>query len=871
MIPLQLSLSGFLSYRDRADLDFTGFELACIAGANGAGKSSLLDAITWALFGQARKKDDSLVNAQSAAAEVSLTFAYEGNIYRVQRTLPRGKTTQLELLIFQPDSSASNSAATGEKLLRWPQPGNWKPLTGSTLRETQARIESTLRMNYETFANASFFLQGKADQFTQQRPGDRKRILGSILGLEIWESYQRLAADRRKAIEAEIASLDGRLEEIDAELEEETTRKARLKELRSELDRLSASRLAQEAVLEQVRKTAAQLEEQHKLVDALAKQLDGYNRQIAESQMRLAERRQEQAQFQDTLGRAEEIKAAYQAWQQARHDVEYWDEIAVRFRDGEKRRQAPLDEINAARARLEQEQKSLLEQETSLETLLLASETIRLDMETAQSALKQATEERSLADELKLEREAAVQRQAEARAENPRLKTQMDELKERIHKIADIDGALCPLCGQPLNPTDRQRLIQELEIQGKEMGDRYRANQSLLRDVEQLTGDLAARIMALSRADAELLKHSQRITHLTTRLEQINQSQSAWRRDGAPRLAEITGMLEKGTYAAEARIILAEIDVELKAIGYDAAAHDRARRAETEGRPADMALRSLEKAEATLAPLEREISEIESQLARLQVEAASHQETTEKARHALEEALAKAPDRNAIERELIAIKEMENRLRLEVGAAQQKVDVLGDLRQRRKNWEAQREERARLVAQLKLLERAFGKDGVPALLIEQALPEIEAKANEILDRLSSGNMSVRFITQAAYKDRRRDDLRETLDIQISDGAGMRDYEMFSGGEAFRVNFAIRLALSEVLAQRAGARLQTLVIDEGFGSQDALGRQRLVEAINLVRQDFAKILVITHIDELKDAFPNRIEVEKSERGSSIQVT
>jgi exonuclease SbcC len=94
--------------------------------------------------------------------------------------------------------------------------------------------------------------------------------------------------------------------------------------------------------------------------------------------------------------------------------------------------------------------------------------------------------------------------------------------------------------------------------------------------------------------------------------------------------------------------------------------------------------------------------------------------------------------------------------------------------------------------------------------------------------------------------------------------------MYSGGEAFRVNFAIRLALSEILAQRKGARLQTLVIDEGFGSQDVQGRQRLIEAINLVKNDFAKILVITHLDELRDAFPNRIEVEKSERGSTLRV-
>ena len=84
------------------------------------------------------------------------------------------------------------------------------------------------------------------------------------------------------------------------------------------------------------------------------------------------------------------------------------------------------------------------------------------------------------------------------------------------------------------------------------------------------------------------------------------------------------------------------------------------------------------------------------------------------------------------------------------------------------------------------------------------------------------------------------------------------------------NFAIRLALSEELANRKGARLQMLVIDEGFGSQDALGRQRLIEAINTVREDFAKVLVITHQDELKDAFPTRIEVEKTERGSTIQV-
>ena len=71
-------------------------------------------------------------------------------------------------------------------------------------------------------------------------------------------------------------------------------------------------------------------------------------------------------------------------------------------------------------------------------------------------------------------------------------------------------------------------------------------------------------------------------------------------------------------------------------------------------------------------------------------------------------------------------------------------------------------------------------------------------------------------------------------------------------------------------QRAGARLQMLVIDEGFGSRDEIGRQTLVEAVNRVQGDFACILVITHIDALKDVFPTRIEIAKTPQGSVAQV-
>ena len=118
---------------------------------------------------------------------------------------------------------------------------------------------------------------------------------------------------------------------------------------------------------------------------------------------------------------------------------------------------------------------------------------------------------------------------------------------------------------------------------------------------------------------------------------------------------------------------------------------------------------------------------------------------------------------------------------------------------------------------------------------------------------------------------KKGDVIETLDINISDELGTRNYELFSGGEAFRINFAIRIALSKLLARRAGAPLPTLVVDEGFGTQDSVGIEKLKEALNSIQDDFDKILVITHIEELRDAFPTRIDVVKTARGSTLSIS
>lgn len=124
--------------------------------------------------------------------------------------------------------------------------------------------------------------------------------------------------------------------------------------------------------------------------------------------------------------------------------------------------------------------------------------------------------------------------------------------------------------------------------------------------------------------------------------------------------------------------------------------------------------------------------------------------------------------------------------------------------------------------------------------------------------------------QKILKDLKKGGSKETLDIKIADSFGIRDYEMFSGGEAFRIDFALRIGISKLLARRSGTTLQTIFIDEGFGSQDEEGLGLIMDNIYKIQEDFAKIIVVSHLPEMKEQFPVQFMVEKKRSGSTISI-
>ena len=850
MIPITLKISGFLSYRDPVELNFESFDLACISGHNGAGKSSILDAITWSLFGQARKKDDSLVNMQSKAAEVIYIFRYENNTYRIQRTMPRGKKKNLEFQIYD------------EEL--------WRPLTEATMRATQARIEQTLRLDYDTFINAAFFLQGKADQFTQQTASKRKETLSSILGLEIWDEYKARAGEKRRETEKELDIADGRIAEIDEELGEESIRKEKLARLENELEILLDSRKKQDALLKQIRRLSASLAEQRKLTNALADALSRSQKTHADLKSRRDERTKKRDTYANLLDRAKEIDENYSVWKESRTTLARWEKISAQFHEQEAKRQLFLQEIGVEEARLEQKLEGL-------EKRKVESGKWKMEIGELEEKIDVAKKELEEVEKKILERDAFQKEQAEARGkyaalkvENKQYKKEMDALKKRIEEFAKIESAECPLCGLELSKEHHAATLTKMEKEGKAKGDQYRANTTEMNAIYEDVQNYAIRNTQYENVEKERLSISKKLTQLEAKFTALSESVEKWEKEGEKAYLEVKKTLKEGNFSLEAREKLAELDEELKKLGYDAKSHDEARQEEKNLSEVEEEHKALENARSALEPLEEEIANLDEQITKAEKEINEQKAKYDEASKTLKDTESQAPDEGAAYADLLKMQEKENQARDEVGAARQNVEVLARLRIRKSAYESERESHALEISRYKKLERAFGKNGVPALLIEQALPEIEEKANALLDRLSNGQMSIRFVTQAEYKDAKREDMKETLDIQIRDSAGVRDYEMYSGGEAFRVNFAIRIALSQTLSGRKGARLQTLIIDEGFGSQDALGRQRLIEAINQVRGDFAKILVITHLESLRDAFPSQILVEKGERGSEIRV-
>ena len=506
-------------------------------------------------------------------------------------------------------------------------------------------------------------------------------------------------------------------------------------------------------------------------------------------------------------------------------DEPHWNLVLQKH---EQQRQEVLDQIWVIR-----EQLAVSEREIQV----LRREYAELDTQLAQ--LGSTLERRGQLQE-QLQTTADVQKSLE------QLTAEASQLEQQLHDrdyATDVQEELTLLDRslQQLNYDEKDHALARGSV------DRWRWAEIKLADIKQA-----------QRRQAQITARQPELIHQVTQLEQqIEQLQ------------------------ADTAAGLVQSDRQIAEIGYNLAQHNNLRVALRQAQPWQLRFQELRQAQQQFPHVQQRLQDLaqtlQARLHELQTVSLHTQELVSY----LEQTSDLTEQIQAIEQEL-----QRQRQQLD-----QQLARLGRLQQQQQQQDALRIQDGELRTQLTLarqqsrvyqeLALAFGKNGIQALLIENVLPQLEATTNQILSRLSANQLHVQFVTQRSARSAKSSSRSargitqnpksiETLDILIADAHGTRPYETYSGGEAFRVNFAIRLALARLLSHRSGTALQMLIVDEGFGTQDQEGCDRLIAAINAIAPDFSCILTVTHMPYFREAFQARIEVTKTSEGSQIML-
>ena len=855
MIPIKLALRNFMPYRDNVPpLYFEGIHTACISGDNGNGKSALIDAMTWALWGKARaKSDDDLVHSGQSEMEVEFDFTVGQHQYRIirKRSKPkRRRGSGQTILEFQ--------VASGD---------GFKTITGDSVAQTQQKIIDTLHMDYDTFINSAFLRQGHADEFTIKRPVERKQVLADILGLSFYDELETQAKELAKQQETETAQIESTIQDISDELAQKPAYEAEFAQAQNELSRLEKIISEQESRLKSRRQEKESLENKRLQLTELEEHIRNTERDIERWDDQAKQHQYRLKEYEVLIAQRAGIEEGYARFAEAK---KLNDELDQKFRQSVnlEKQKAQLDSrIKEAGQSLTTEHTVTQNKITELEAIAQKLPQLKKELQETQAQLHQLAEEE---EALRQKRQVSQELRTKVNyleSNKNRLEQEIKEVEEKLSLLLTQSGAKCPLCETELGMEGMKLIETKYEADKQHKSDSLKSSEAELTQAKiglvSLEKEISQLETRLSQDRAPVQSKASILSQQLTEAKEAGSKLSEVRK----RLAEIEQRLARKDFAIPEQEALKELEDELAKLDYEPQQHEQVRQQLTGLQQHEASKRKLEEADRLINQEREFISRA--------------REAMQELRHSLEvnnqKGQALAIELNLLPQLTNDLAQAETEHQALVTQQKQAQEIMGNVKaklERCAELEVKKKEKERFISQTSReakiysdLAQAFGKKGIQALLIETALPEIEVEANKLLGRMTDNRMHVKIETQRETK---KGDVIETLDINISDELGTRNYEMFSGGEAFRINFAIRIALSKLLARRAGAPLPTLIIDEGFGTQDSSGIEKLKEAINSIQDDFDKILVITHVEELRDAFPTRIDVTKTAEGSIISM-
>lgn len=852
MRPLRLEVKGFTAFRDPVEIDFTPLDVFAIAGPTGSGKSSLLDAMTYALYGRVERVGDrvsQLISQGQPRMAVTLEFEVGRHRYRVTRSTPARGSTKIQL----------ERQVEGQ----WRQAGEGS----DRVRDADQLIARAIGLTYDGFTRSVLLPQGRFAEFLAGEAKTRREILVELLGLTLFRRMAERAGAMARDASVRARTMTDVLEREYADATPKALKEARAAvraaDRREELLGLAAERVVQ--ILSRVEESRRAVQDLRACLDdaagardvagQAARDLAGLSGLLLEATA-AAERRTDEATAADRAAdaassalrdgvasgspeelaavqaqahalaevvraraaRAALLEASTQAAGALAAAVGSADEAVARRYDVLAKRESTL---SAADAALEEARHADLVAAVSLglevgdpcpvcglplekpPTRVSASSTARaLERATTAQARARGAVEEARGDLARAERVVdASRRELEANAAvQARLGAEIDEFDD---SIAGHRAALGAVLGDPL-PPDPVSVLQ----------DRLAAVQQL----DRLERDAARAAAEASRALLMAAQERDRLLGLVAR--------------------------HRDRLAIDHRPLLARVGRAIGAAGWSVDPPDP---------PSGDGLEEVRRfADRVSAYLDQLVDELDARIEEhAGVEARMLREAVESVAGMIEPA-------GTIEAVAGAVDAACRRATADAATAAQRAGDLAERLKRKKMLAAESgklEGRTRLF---KALAQELRADRLIAFLEAEALQVLAAAASDRLAGLSQGR----------YRLACRDD--EFFVVDTWNGDEERSVRTLSGGETFLASLALALALADQVRSLSvvdRAALDSLFLDEGFGTLDQEALVVVVDAIEQLAGDGRLVGIITHVRELAEQFP-RLEVEKSQRGSRL---
>lgn len=860
-VPIEISVKNYRNYEEET-FNFEDISFCTINGQNGAGKSSLfMDAIIDCLYEEPREGEKTgwIRNDEKArSGAIMFSFRIGEETFRVTRTRTRSGKGTLNI----------SQLADGE----------WIDCSKEKYADTQQEILNIIGMDSLTFKSCALIMQDQYGLFLQAKPEERVEVLGTLLGLGVYQIMEKIASDEAKLLDAKTR---GMKQEVDIH----SSTISGFGDPRVELELCTAALNSSETKLKE--KTA---ERDNKKLTLMHQQeaIERRNKLLTEVEILQAKRTS-----------AEQSRAAQQSIIDTSSIIlESKPEIEAKVAEHNSlvERERVLSKESALYSSKSTEAADYRKQEAS-EQASIERMTADLTQKQAELDSLQPTEQDEVVRKKAAEYEQQKKKQSELYAIDVQYRSllqqkqsaeyaiQMCDSKyfglfqglkreeEALKKKAEIlDNVECidiknAKCGFLLDAINAKKQLAEFPSRYQNIRDEEKAERIPLQDS---LVEICKKIEAVTydeNALSELTKTLEQLKPYAAKLEELNQRES--------KIALIKAQIDNlQSSIGEAQKRLAT--VKLKAIEVEQE-RDRYAQSYTEYSQVQNSIlllkpwlekeKQIPVAEERKATATTRILELAVEVANIDTEIAKKQAEAEKESLAMDGPEKLQAIVNSLDTEVNAIAFTVKNRQIRIGALKQMAEQIEKLKKEIEVLQEQQTEFAKEAADYDTLKAAFSQSGVPHQIIRSIIPQLTATSNSILGQMTGGKMGVEFRLERLQKNGKE---KGSLDIFIEEhGKSVLPYLSKSGGEKVKSSLSVILSLAEIKSSSAGIQLGMLFIDEPpFLDQD--GIQAYCDALETIRERYGniKIMAITHDPTMKARFPQNLDVVKTENGSKV---